>query len=288
MTTLRRTAWLTAMVLVLASEWRLSAVQADGPAGASGDAKPVSLDLGGGVKMELMPIPAGEFQMGDKRGFDDEQPVHKVTISKPFWMGKLPVTQEQWKAITGSGAGMFRNPASPVDSISWNHCQAFLDKLNAKFAGRGLHFRLPTEAEWEYACRAGSTTLFPFGDDESRLGDYAWFADNAEGKTHPAGTRKANAWGLHDVCGNVWEWCSDWYAADYYRRSAARDPAGPAEGNERVMRGGSWYRGAVHCRSAARYHGVPACPDYGGGLRVVAVQATKPAAKDDHTAKEIP
>jgi formylglycine-generating enzyme required for sulfatase activity len=207
--------------------------------------------------------------MGDTRGNRDEQPVHKVTITRPFYLGQCLVTQSQWKALMGNKPSTFRDPQNPVDSVSWDGCQAFLGKLNERFRVSAKTFRLPTEAEWEYACRAGSTSIFYFGDDEHRLGEHAWFGDNADGKTHPVGQKKPNAWGLYDMYGSVWLWCADWYGADYYRKSPASDPAGPAAGSERVMRGGSWYRGAVNCRSADRYHGVPGCPDYGGGLRVV-------------------
>ena len=152
--------------------------------------------------------------------------------------------------------------------MSWDGCQAFLRKLNERFDSGGK-FRLPSEAQWEYACRAGSRGLFGFGDAEERLGEYAWFSENAGGKTHPVGRKRPNAWGLYDMHGNVWQWCADWYAADYYRVSPAGDPRGAAVGKERVMRGGSWCRGAFDCRCANRFSGVQACPDYAAGFRVM-------------------
>jgi formylglycine-generating enzyme required for sulfatase activity len=175
-----------------------------------------------------------------------------------------------------------RGPQNPVDSVTWLGCEKFLAKLNAKFEAPGVKFSLPTEAQWEYACRAGTTTIFHFGDAEERLSDYAWFSDNAAGKPHPVGSKKPNAWGLYDMYGNVWQWCADWYAADSYRKSPAADPAGPAVGAERVMRGGSWYRGALDCRSANRYRGVAACPDYASGLRVARTAPEIPATPGRH------
>ena len=153
-------------------------------------------------------------------------------------------------------------------TLSWR-------KLNDKFAGSGAKFSLPTEAQWEYACRAGSTTKYCFGDDEGRLGEYAWFDGNAGGKTHPVGGKKANAFGLYDMHGNVLEWCSDWYKRKYYAESPTDDPMGPTSGSYRVARGGSWDLLAGLCRSAFRYSA--AGPGLGGryllGLRVSRVPA---------------
>lgn len=131
---------------------------------------------------------------------------------------------------------------------------------------------MPTEAQWEYACRAGTTTKYTFGEEDSGLGDYAWFTANSDSKTQPVGQKKPNAWGLYDVHGNVWEWCGDWYGSDYYEKSPADDPIGPSSGSGRVVRGGGWSYLASFCRSAYRYYGAPAGRDYSGGFRVACVR----------------
>jgi formylglycine-generating enzyme required for sulfatase activity len=156
-----------------------------------------------------------------------------------------------------------------VEQVSWEDCQKFLDKLNEKVGPGGGKFQLPTEAQWEYACRAGSTTKYFFGNDEKDLGEYAWFIKNSDGKEHPVGEKKPNAWGLYDMHGNVWQWCQDryyvqWLGRNYYKESPVDDPPGPAvSAAEHVYRGGSWYDPAEYCRSAFRY----SCfPDYRCGF----------------------
>ncbi len=217
------------------------------------DKKEISFDLGRGVKMDFVLISSGSFMMGDKRGDDAEKPVHGVTVSKPFYMGKFEVTQEQWQAVMGGNPSRFKAAKNPVDRVSWVACQAFIKKLNEKFAHNNVTFALPTEAEWEYACRAGSTSRYCFGDSEAELAEYGWFEGNAAGKTHPVGQKRPNAWGLYDMHGNVWEWCADWYDGGYYKRSPAVDPRGPTAVTSRVLRGGSWSDPAPYCRSAYRY-----------------------------------
>ncbi len=216
--------------------------------------KELMVDLGNGVKLELVLIPAGEFMMGlpdsDKIGFDSEKPQHRVRITKPFYLGKYLVTQEQWKAVTGNNPSYFQGPKNPVETVSWDDCQKFLEKLYAKVGGG--KFRLPSEAQWEYACRAGSKTRYWFGDNESKLGDYAWYFANSGSKPHPVGEKKPNAWGLYDMHGNIWEWCQDWYDGGYYANSPTDDPTGPTTGSVRVYRGGHWYGLARDCRSASR------------------------------------
>ncbi|MGD0900448.1 MAG: formylglycine-generating enzyme family protein, partial [Thermoguttaceae bacterium] len=226
---------------------------------AEGLPKELAVDLGGGMKMDLVLIPAGSFIMGDQKGDADEKPLHKVTITKPFYLGKHLVTQEQWQAVMGDNPSWFKGPKDPVENVAWDDCQAFLGKLNARFrrphpnplpAGEG-EFLLPTEAQWEYACRAGSTTKWCFGDDGRQFAANTWYGDNSGGKTHPVGERRPNAWGLYDVHGNVWEWCRDWYDEDYYGQSPGDDPSGPASGSYRASRGGSWANTAADCRSAS-------------------------------------
>jgi formylglycine-generating enzyme required for sulfatase activity len=220
--------------------------------------------LGGGVKMHFVLVQPGFFQMGSANGFAREKPVHTVTITRPFYLSACKVTQEQWQAIMGTDWSSFKGPKNPVDSVSWDDCQTFLRKLSEKLGGG---FRLPTEAEWEYACRAGSTTAYCYGDDEARLGDYAWFAGNSGGATHPVALKKPNAWGLYDVHGTVWEWCQDWYGP--YADGAVTDPRGPDAGDYRVLRGGSWRFDARHARSAFRTGIAPASGLNGyAGLRV--------------------
>jgi formylglycine-generating enzyme required for sulfatase activity len=204
--------------------------------------------------MQFAMIPAGEFQMGSANGSDDERPVHTVRISKPFYLGLHEVTQGQWETVMGSNPSQFKGDTNrPVETVSWEEVQKFIDKLNSREGS--TKYRLPTEAEWEYAARAGSTTAYSFGDDSSQLGKYAWFADNADNTTHPVGKLQPNAWGLYDMHGNVWEWVQDWYGK--YTAEPVTDPQGPASGSARVVRGGSWYFDAGICRSAYRSHNTP-------------------------------
>jgi formylglycine-generating enzyme required for sulfatase activity len=234
--------------------------------------KQIAVDLGQGVKLEMVLIPAGEFLMGspasDKTASREEKPQHRVRITKPFYLGKYPVTQEQWEAVTGSNPSYFQGPKNPVEQVSWDACQQFLDKLNRRQGNQAGSFQLPTEAQWEYACRAGSTTKYCFGDDESGLGEYAWYGPNSDNKTHPVGEKKPNAWGLYDMHGNVWEWCRDWYDIGYYAKSPTDDPTGPDKGWWRAQRGGGWVPPAKLLRSANRGHNGPASHGSAQGLRV--------------------
>ena len=227
----------------------------------------LSVDLGGGVKMDFVLINAGSFMMGSKKGANGK-PVHKVAITKPFYMGVYEVTQAQWKALLGDNPLWFKGDGLPVENISWDDCQKFLAKLQEK-AGPGMICRLPTEAEWEYACRAGSQTAYCFGDDKGGLGDYAWYRANSENKTHPVGQKKPNAWGLYDMHGNVWEWCADGYGFLYYAKSPAEDPKGAAETDYRVLRGGSWESNPGSLRSDFRRRSDPLRWDSFVGCRVV-------------------
>ena len=249
--------------------------------------KELAVDLGNGIKLEMVLIPAGEFMMGspdsDKDAGGEEKPRHRVQITKPFYLGKYLVTQEQWEAVMGNNPSHFKGPKNPVEQVSWDDCQQFLGKLNERFrgphpsplpAGEGT-FQLPSEAQWECACRAGSTTRFCFGDDESGLGDYGWYGANSGQTTRGVGEKKPNAWGLYDMHGNVWEWCQDWYDGGYYANSPADDPTGPATGTIRVIRGGHWNYGAGICRSAIRKGCGPGDRYDGLGFRVSLVPADK-------------
>jgi formylglycine-generating enzyme required for sulfatase activity len=236
---------------------------ATSPTANTGEALPVKVlssdherafDLGGAVKIEFILVPAGLFMMGEEGTTAWESPVHEVKITKPFWIGKYEVTQEQWQAIMGSNPSHFKGPRNPVENVSWDNCHAFLKKLNEKFGNSGVKFSLPTEAQWEYACRAGSTTRYSFGEDESSLQDYAWIPDNSEQATHPVGQKRPNAWGLYDMYGNVLELCADWLGPAYYAESPIDDPPGPATGTLPVVRGGAFTseKAALECRSAGR------------------------------------
>jgi len=221
--------------------------------------KEMTVELGDGVKMEFVLIPAGMFMMGEK------QSTRKVTISKPFYMGKYEVTQKQWEKVMGNNPSRFKGAKNPVESVSWEDCQKFLEALKGEVPSQT--FRLPTEAEWEYACRAGSTTDYCYGDDTDKLGDYAWFKGNTGGRSYPVGQRRPNTWGLYDMHGNVYEWCQDWHGE--YSAKSATDPTGAASGANRVLRGGSWLFGATSCRCADRGARVPSLRGYHFGLRVV-------------------
>src|SRR5262249_9227288 len=181
----------------------------------------------GELGLEFVLIEPGAFPMGSAV-FADEQPVHRVQISRPFYLGKYPVTQGQWQAIMGENPSCFLgNPNRPVENVSWEEVHAFIAKLNEREGS--IQYRLPTEAEWEYAARADSTADYSFGKDHRQLSKYAWYKSNSGGKTHPVKQLKPNVWGLYDMHGNVWEWVLDWYHDAYYAEDQ-HDPYGPSSG----------------------------------------------------------
>jgi formylglycine-generating enzyme required for sulfatase activity len=206
-----------------------------------------------GVRFELIWVPPGEFWMGsrdgEERSRDDERPRHLVRMTRGVWLGKTPVTQGQWVAVMGTNPSHFTQVGldGPVEQVSWEDCQVLVQALR-RAAGGG--WRLPTEAEWEYACRAGSETAWCFGSDERKLTQYGWYSANAGGTTQPVGRSKPNAWGLYDLHGNVWEWVQDWKGD--YSAGGETDPTGPSSGSFRCFRGGSWDFPAGFCRSAYR------------------------------------
>ncbi len=231
-------------------------------------AKHRTLDLGKGVTMKLVRIPAGEFMMGSpasEQGRDNDEAQHKVKLTKVFYMGITEVTQQQYEAVMGTNPSKFKGASNPVEQVSWDDAQVFCEKLTSL---AGYTVRLPTEAEWEYACRAGSTIRFSFGDSYSLLGGYAWYSSNSGERSHAVATRKVNVWGLHDMHGNVWEWCSDWYAESYAFTDNV-NPQGPDSGSSRVLRGGSWFNSAQNCRCANRLRITPDYRNNGNGFRVV-------------------
>jgi len=252
---------------LIPSDARMAALR-ERVAAMPGPRKQLVVDLGGGVKMEFVLIRPGTFLMGNPKseaGRSDDETQHKVTLTKPFYMGKHEVTQGQWTKVMGSNPSDFKNAGdnAPVENVSWDDCQTFLRKLGEKAPGKT--FRLPTEAEWEYACRAGTTTKFCFGDDEGGLTEYGWFTSNSGSTTHPAGEKKPNAWGLYDMHGNVGEWCADWYGEN---KGDATNPVGAASGTHRVLRGGGWVCNAYFCRSAYRDRSTPDYADDARGLRL--------------------
>jgi formylglycine-generating enzyme required for sulfatase activity len=197
--------------------------------------------------MNLVHIRPGKFMIGE------EQERHEVALSKPFYMGVTEVTQAQYEAVMGTNPSYFKGATNPVEMVSWNGATEFCKKLSEKTRQT---VRLPTEAEWEYACRAGTQTAFSFGDAPSALGDYAWWDGNSGKTTHPVGQKKPNSWGLYDMHGNVWELCADWYGE--YPEDPVTDPSGPATGDRRVLRGGAWdlnVTGGLRC--ACRGNGAP-------------------------------
>jgi formylglycine-generating enzyme required for sulfatase activity len=243
----------------------LAGLAAAGEKEALPKSEAMTVDLGGGVTMDFVPIRPGSFLMGDER--PGGVPVHKVTLTKGFHLGKHEVTQEQWQAVMGDNPSRSKGPKNPVEMMTWDDCQGFLKKLTEKHPGQT--FRLPTEAEWEYACRAGSTTRYSFGD--GALGEYAWHSGNASRTTHPVGEKKANPWGLYDMHGSVWEWCEDHYGP--YQAEEQTDPTGASgkPGRMRVLRGGSWLNDPELLRSAGRSDGDPGGRSAAIGFRAVLV-----------------
>jgi len=249
-------------------------------AAASEAAPAVDYIVAGKSRIAVVKIPHGMFMMGSEMVVraddhwnpcdscparnDVERPVHQVTISKDFWMGEFDVTQGQWQAVMGNNPAHSRDagPDAPVEQVSFNDVQAFLKKLNA--AQNRWTVRLPTEAEWEYAARAGTT-----GETYGPLDDIAWYGANGSGTTHPVGKKLANAFGLYDMLGNVWQWCQDWFGP--YPADAVVDPQGAAQGDRRATRGGCYYCDAIHIRAARRNRDLEEHSSPTIGFRIAAV-----------------
>ena len=221
-----------------------------------------------GIKYNMVWVEGGTFRMGatpeqDSDAYSDEKPVHSVTLSS-YYIGKTEVTQALWKAVMGTNPSCFKGNNLPVECVSWNDCQKFIRKLNAL---TGQHFRLPTEAEWEFACRGGNNSRGYKYSGSNYIDNVAWYWDNSGKKTHPVATKLPNELGIYDMSGNVWEWCSDWY--DKYSSGAQTNPKGPYDGSYRMVRGGSWYFGEVNCSSFLRSFNGPGGRYYYYGLRLV-------------------
>ena len=229
-----------------------------------------------GVSFTMIAVEGGTFKMGaqsssssgdnyDSDAESDESPVHSVTLSS-YYIGETEVTQELWEAVMGSNPSYHSGyPQRPVEQVSWNDCQEFITKLNQL---TGKNFRLPTEAEWEYAARGGNKSKRYKYSGSNTIGDVAWYTDNSSSRTHDVKTKQANELGIYDMSGNVYEWCQDWYGSSYYSSSPENNPTGPASGSYRVYRGGGWYINANRCRVSYRDRISPDGNDYYLGLRL--------------------
>jgi len=239
-------------------------------------------------KAEMVAIPAGRFVMGDKDQAD--APPHEVTVSA-FYMDKYPVKQDRYQAVMGGNPSRWKGANNPVEQVRWSDAVRYCNKRSqleglepcydlrawkCNFDANG--YRLPTEAEWEYACRAGSATAYFFGDTPSKLGDYAWYDKNSGGHPRPVGQKQPNRWGLFDICGNVWEWCNDFYKVDYYQEAPRQDPKGPKEGENKVLRGGAWRFSVESCRSGYRYNENPGYADVCFGYDIYGFRCARKAA----------
>ena len=235
------------------------------------------------IGMDLVLLPAGSFVMGGdwdaEQADENELPQHEVTFNQPFYIGRTPVTQSQWEAVMGTNPSEFRDSSHPVETVSHEDAAKFLKQLNQSEDNPG--YRLPTEAEWEYAARAGSASTYCFGPQVAKLHEYAWFQKNSARATHPVGQLAPNDWGLYDMHGNVHEWCADWFDRTYYARSPGTDPRGPRKGVARALRGGDWGSEAWYCRCAIRSLSAPTRRSPRVGFRIVQpletpVRANKP------------
>ena len=236
--------------------------------GSSLSGNALTIPVKNGINIEMVKVEAGSFYMGAtsemQNPYSDEKPDHRVTLTNNYYVGKYEVTQALWQAVMGSNPSNFKGDALPVEQVSWNDCQDFISKLNAM---TGKRFRLPTEAEWEFAARGGKKSRGYQFSGSITLGDVAWYKENSGSKTHVVGTKQPNELGIYDMAGNVWEWCQDWY--DSYSSSPQTNPTGAVRGSDRVNRGGSWTNSAGYCRTSCRINSTPDDRYIGLGLRLV-------------------
>ena len=221
------------------------------------------------LDLEMVLLPKGVFWMGSpaNSGDSDEHPRHRIEISRPFYLQTTPVNQYQWQCVMGYNFSHYRSKDRlPVEMVSWNDAQKFIGSLNE--IEKTNKYRLPTEAEWEYACKAGREDQWYCGNEHDKLPKFAWFAKNSRGRTHVVGQKKANRFGLYDMHGNVWEWCQDWYDKDYYTKRIGQGPEGPPRGKKKVCRGGAWYCNHNLVRSANRGKADPANKENHIGFRL--------------------
>jgi formylglycine-generating enzyme required for sulfatase activity len=250
-----------ASIILLLALCAASCKQENPPAAPAAGALPVITTAGGAT---MVAIPAGSFEMGSSASREKDETPHRVYVNA-FYMDQYEVTQEHFEKLLGRNPSRWKEPKNPVEQIRWKDAAEYSNARSRReglapaydpktwrcdFAAAG--YRLPTEAEWEYACRAGARTEYSFGDGPAALGEHAWFKENCTRSPQPVGGRKPNPWGLYDMYGNVWEWCHDFYGDDYYRSSPEKDPSGPPAGETRVLRGGCWNSRASMCRSAYR------------------------------------
>ena len=251
----------------LTSSTSSSTANALSSSGSSLSGNALTIPVKNGINIEMVKVEAGSFDMGAtsemENPYEDEKPVRRVTLTNNYYVGKYEVTQALWKIVMGSNPSKFKGADLPVEQVSWDDCQDFISKLNAM---TGKRFRLPSEAEWEYAARGGKKSRGYQYSGSNTLGDVAWYSDNSGKKTHAVGTKQPNELGIYDMTGNVWEWCQDWY--DSYSSSPQTNPTGAASGSRRVYRGGCWYDSARYCRSSYRRYCAPDGRGYGLGLRL--------------------
>ena len=230
----------------------------------------ITIPVKDGISIDMVRVEAGTFTMGAtaemENPFDYEKPTHRVTLTNDYYIGKYEVTQALWQAVMGNNPSNFKGDNLPVEKVSWDDCQEFISKLNRI---TGKTFRLPTEAEWEYAARGGNKSRGYQYSGSNNLLDVAWFRDNSGSKTHAVGTKQPNELGIYDMSGNVDEWCQDWYWYGAYSSSSQVNPTGANSGSYRVCRGGSWGCIARICRSSYRYCGTPVSRYTFLGLRLV-------------------
>ena len=244
-------------------------VSEDNPNATSASSPQVYTFEANGVTFEMVRVEGGTFTMGAtaEQGDDvyaDEMPAHEVTLSS-YCIGKTEVTQALWQAVMGVNPSGFKGANLPVEQVSWNDCQEFIAKLNAL---TGKAFRLPTEAEWEFAARGGNNSRGYKYSGSNTLSNVAWYDDNSSSKTHPVATKAPNELGIYDMTGNVWEWCNDWFSDSYYTSASQTNPTGPDSGSLRVCRGGSWISPARYCRVSYRSCDYPASRNDHLGLRL--------------------